>query len=272
MVFKDIIQRFGACSLMAAIVGIAPLAAAAQDVPSYAQPTTISTDETIHGRIRSVDGAFNISVDDDRGFVDSVELHQGTIINPTGLTLSAGMSVTILGTNGGSTFEANEIDTPYSYSGPLPTPVYYGPGYWAPGFAYGYGPSFSLAIVIGGGAGYSFAHHPFYGRPWNGHGYFGAAVGYAPAARGRIDENHVAVNSAVRYPTGFPGAGHAAIAHPPAAFAGRTFAGESRGSTYRTQVAPAQRSASYAARGAAPRSGGERGQAARGGNGGGHNH
>lgn len=50
------------------------------------------------------------------------------------------MSVTIIGYNAGSVFQANEIDTPYSYPGPPVVPVYYGPGWWYPGFAYGWGP------------------------------------------------------------------------------------------------------------------------------------
>jgi hypothetical protein len=184
-----------------------PCAAAAQDIPSYARPAgAIGTDETISGRIRSVDGAFRIAVDDDRGFVDTVELHAGTIINPTGLTLSTGMSVTILGVNAGSTFDANEIDTPYTYAGPLPTPVYYGPGYWYPGFGYGYGPSFNLAFVIGGGyRPWACVARPFYGRPWNGYGYFGGYVGVGPLAHG-----------------------HAGAPQVPSAFAGRAFADNSR--------------------------------------------
>jgi len=82
-----------------AIAGLVhPTNASAQDVPSYAQP---GRDESIQGRIASVNGTFNISVRDNRGFVDNVELHQGTIINPTGLTLAAGMSVTIIGVGNG---------------------------------------------------------------------------------------------------------------------------------------------------------------------------
>lgn len=127
-------------SVMVAMFGIAsfsPTVTAAQGLPSYAQP---STEQTIHGRIRSIDSTFHISVNDDKGYVDSVQLHQGTIINPTGLTLAAGMSVTISGYNAGSVFEANEIDTPYDYAVPPPVPVYYGPGWWYPGFPYGWGP------------------------------------------------------------------------------------------------------------------------------------
>jgi hypothetical protein len=263
---------------------IVPVAARAQDVPSYAAPTyAASTDETIHGRIQSVDGAFNITVADDRGFNDNVELHSGTIINPTGLTLAEGMSVTIEGYNAGSAFDANEIDTPYSYGGPLPTPVYYGPGYWYPGFAYGYGPEFFLSVVIGG-SGWHYEHAPFYGRPWNGHAYFGSAVGVAP-----LDHSRVALTPRKTEPV---------ATRVPTAFAGRSFAGESRyndangagdrpGTTEAQpridqprieaprasySQAPAQRELGAPRGGAtssgyAPRSGGER---PAGGNGGGH--
>jgi len=124
--------------------------------PSYAQPQ----DETIHGRIYSINATFNITVTDDNGYMDNVELHQGTIINPTGLTLAPGMEVTIVGYSAGSAFEANEIDTPYTYAGPAPVPVYFGPGWWYPGFGYGYGPSFVLDFGFFGG-GYRFERHDF---------------------------------------------------------------------------------------------------------------
>lgn len=212
-----------------------PVAASAQDVPSYAQPAYASADETIHGRIRSVEGAFTISVDDDRGFIDNIQLHQGTIINPTGLTLSPGMSVTILGANAGSAFSANEIDTPYTYAGPLPTPVYYGAGYWCPGFAYGYGPSFSLAIIIGGGSRpWYYEHRPYYGRPWNGHGYFGSSIAWAPQAHDRADVRRAYTSPTIRRDQSDPrpdvrGDVRRPNAGAPPAFAGRSFAGESRG-------------------------------------------
>ena len=163
-------QIAAAAAAALAIVGLVlPTIVSAQDIPSYAQP---SRDESIQGRIASVNGTFNISVRDDRGFVDNVELHQGTIINPTGLTLEAGMSVTVLGVSNGGEFDANEIDTPYNYDGPLPVPVYIGPGWWYPGFAYGYGPSFGLSLFFGNG-GFGFEHHRFYGRPfaYNGRGF-----------------------------------------------------------------------------------------------------
>jgi hypothetical protein len=223
-----------ALAVLVGPVAASAVAASAQDIPSYARPVYVSTDETVHGRIRSVDGAFNISVDDDRGFVDNVQLHQGTIINPTGLSLSPGMTVTILGVTAGSTFNANEIDTPYDYAGPLPTPVYYGAGYWCPGFAYGYGPSFSLAFVFGGGRSGFFEHRPFYGRPWNGHGYFGGYVGRGPVDRGRIEVRHEFNSTTVRATTSVRADVRTETSHAPAAFAGRSFAGETR--TYGNHV------------------------------------
>jgi hypothetical protein len=170
--------------LLAAVLGAAPIGlpavASAQAAPSYADPSYANSDqsdETVHGTVYAIDGTFDIRVSDDRGFVDHVHLHQGTIINPTGLTLAPGMTVTILGYNAGSVLEANEIDTPYNYDGPAPVPVYYGPGWWYPGYAYGYGPSFSLALVFGGG-GWYYAHQPWNGHwydnhPWNGGGRYG---------------------------------------------------------------------------------------------------
>ena len=175
-----------------AFAGLAfPPSASAQDVPSYANPSYASSDETIHGRILSIDGTFDIRVTDDRGFVDSVHLHQGTIINPTGLTLAPGMSVTITGYNAGQSFEANEIDAPYAYDGPAPVPQYYGPGWWYPGYAYGYGPSFSLILAFGNGRWY-YEHHPWNGHwyddhpyPYDNHSYGGRHYGSEPRRGGQ---------------------------------------------------------------------------------------
>ena len=51
-------------------------------------PPVNNGEETIHGRVVSFDGGYSLQVHDDRGFIDNVRLHQGTIINPTGITLS----------------------------------------------------------------------------------------------------------------------------------------------------------------------------------------
>src|ERR1700680_3659613 len=117
---------------LASVALISPLTANAQDQPSYARPAA-GSDNSIKGRIQSIDGAYHLTVLDARGSVDSVQLHQGTIINPTGLSLATGMSVTITGYGAGSSFNANEIDTPYTYDGPT---VYYDP---YPAFGYGFG-------------------------------------------------------------------------------------------------------------------------------------
>ena len=114
-------------------------AAAPVEVPSYARP---SGDETLSGRIVSFDGAYALQVRDDRGFTDNVRLRQGTIINPTGITLAPGMSVTVHGVNTGSTFAANQIDTPYNtygfgYPAYPPYAVYPYPYYGYPYFGFG---------------------------------------------------------------------------------------------------------------------------------------
>jgi hypothetical protein len=66
---------------------------------------------TIHGVITSVHGT-GLSVRDDRAGDQSITLHRGTVINPTGLQLRAGMQVTIAGHAMGRSFDADEIDAP----------------------------------------------------------------------------------------------------------------------------------------------------------------
>jgi hypothetical protein len=127
-------------ALAAALILAAPLAANAQDVPSYAAS---DTDQQIHGRIANFDGGYNLQVRDANGYIDNVELHDGTIINPTGLSLAPGMVVSIDGFNSGSFFDANEIDTPYSIDAGVP---------FYEGHAWDYyGPSISLDFFFGSG-------------------------------------------------------------------------------------------------------------------------
>ena len=121
---------------VAAALLVAPGAARAQGAPSYA-----TADESVHGRILSFDGGYHLTVRDERGFVDDVTMHQGTIINPTGLTLQPGMIVSIVGYNAGRTFAANEIDTPYTYYSGIP---YYAGRPW-----FAYGPSVDLGFYYG---------------------------------------------------------------------------------------------------------------------------
>jgi hypothetical protein len=125
-------------------VAALPLGASAQGVPSYGRPA--SADETIHGRITAMQGPYAIVVLDDRGFLDTVSLRQGTIINPRGLRLAVGMDVTIVGYNAGTSFAAVEIDVPSGSEGPAPAD-YAGYG----GYDYD---DYGLAAAYGIGAGF----------------------------------------------------------------------------------------------------------------------
>jgi hypothetical protein len=170
-------QKQFLAAAVAALTFVLPLAAAAQDQPpdqqpSYSMPSYAQQgqqDEQIRGRISSFDGAYSLTVNDERGFVDNVQLHNGTIINPTGITLQPGMVVSILGYNAGSYFAANEVDTPYTfYAG---VPYYYGHPwfYW--------GPTISLGFFFGNygwwHGGYFRGGYRYYG---GGRVYYGAPV------------------------------------------------------------------------------------------------
>jgi hypothetical protein len=82
--------------------------AASQEFPSYAQPLG---DARLSGIVvRFAPGSYDLGLLDDRGFVDSVVLHHGTIIVPIGIDLAPGMRVSVVGHNAGTSFVANEID------------------------------------------------------------------------------------------------------------------------------------------------------------------
>jgi hypothetical protein len=131
---------------VAALTLAAPIAAQAQEVPSYA---AAQNDQQIQGRVTAFDGTYNLTVADNSGYSDNVQLHDGTIINPTGLTLAPGMIVNVLGYNAGPVFEANEIDTPYTFYDAVP---YYSGHPWNY-----YGPSFGLTFFFGNT---TWWHHP----------------------------------------------------------------------------------------------------------------
>jgi hypothetical protein len=141
---RIMILRFLTAAAAASFALITPLVASAQDAPSYAHPAVPSygtQDQEIHGRIISFDGGYAVQLRDDRGYVDTIRLHPGTVINPIGITLSPGMVVSIDGYNAGPYFSANEIDTPYTLYGPVP---YYAGRPW-----YAYGPDVSLGFYFG---------------------------------------------------------------------------------------------------------------------------
>jgi hypothetical protein len=155
------------------------LVAQAQPLPSYASPDTqrapappapppsyAHNEEQISGRISSIPGKYDIEIRDSRGYIDRVRLRDGTVINPTGIRLATGMSVTVFGVNRGQVFEASEINTPYN--------VY--------GYAYpAYGPYPAYPVTWWGYSGYPY---PYYGGVvgigigigWS--GYYGGWRGY----------------------------------------------------------------------------------------------
>ena len=170
---------------------LAPLAAVAQDVPSYADAQ--QGVERIQGRIASFDGQYDLRVRDERGFIDRVHIHPGTIINPTGITLAPGMVVSVIGENDGDYFSGDEIDTPYTIYGGVPYYQNHPWGYYGSGFALGFffgslgwwhGSYFS-GYNYGWHNGYRYYNIPNYrigawGRPGGGYGYRGYGGGYGP--------------------------------------------------------------------------------------------
>jgi hypothetical protein len=164
--FPKLLPLLSAAAL-ASVALISPLTANAQDQPSYPPPGAAGS-PSIQGRIQSIDGAYHLTVLDDRGSVDSVQLHQGTIINPTGLTLADGMSVTITGSSAGSTFDANEIDTPYAYDGPM----YYG-GYPDYNFGFVFGDRFHGGYHGGGYHSGGYRGGGYHGGGFHGGGFHG---------------------------------------------------------------------------------------------------
>jgi hypothetical protein len=123
-----------------AVLTLLASGAANAQAPSYAQ-APVNDDVQVRGRIVNFDGEYGLTVRDERGFLDNVRLHQGTIINPTGITLAPGMIVSIIGYNAGDYLDANEVDTPYVFYRGFP---YYGGHPWNY-----YGPAIRLDFFFG---------------------------------------------------------------------------------------------------------------------------
>ncbi len=167
--------------LAAAICAAASLAlpslAAAQSYPSY----STASQQTIKGSVTGFNGAYTVYLQDDKGYGDNVELHDGTVINPTGIKLQEGMRVTIYGYANGSVFSAYRID--------VAAPAYYGNsgygggygsggyggygGYGYGGYGYGY-PYYGYGGYPGWGIGIGLG----WGWPWWGGGYWPGYYGY----------------------------------------------------------------------------------------------
>jgi hypothetical protein len=142
-----------------------------QQGPSYAlPPPTYANRPSIKGTITSFDGQWIVYMHDQKGYTDHITLHQGTIINPTGIKLLEGMKVTIYGQADGSTFQADRVDVAYS-----PYSPYYGSD-GSPAYGYGYGgyPYYGYGGYGYGGYGYG------YGSPygWGGWPWLGVGLGW----------------------------------------------------------------------------------------------
>jgi hypothetical protein len=160
----------------ALVLGVlAPVLAQGQPMPSYASPDSAPPPnqsgppsygqnwEVIEGRIAGIPGKYDIDVRDSHGYIDHIRLHDGTIITPTGLTLSVGMGVRVFGVNQGQVFAANQIDTPYQNYG-YAYPAY---GAYSAYPAWGYGGAYPWWGGIGIGIGVGWGG--YYGG-WRGWG------------------------------------------------------------------------------------------------------
>ncbi len=107
------VKAAAAAAALATLALAVPPAASAEttrssgSIPSYA---AAGKDQSVRGVVANYDGKYVLQVRDRAGYLDNVRLHQGTIINPTGLPLQNGMRVIVYGYNAGRTFAANEID------------------------------------------------------------------------------------------------------------------------------------------------------------------
>lgn len=182
-----------------------------QQQPTYAQPPpapAYGRQNAIKGTVSGFDGQWIVYMHDDKGYTDHITLHQGTVINPTGIKLLEGMRVTIYGNPDGPTFQANRVDVAYSpyspYYGADGNPAYgygdngygyggdggyggsgygYGGGGYYPGGGYGYGYPYGLSLGINWGWGWGWGWPGYWGYPgyWGGYPYYG---GYYPGYYG----------------------------------------------------------------------------------------
>jgi len=113
----------GALALAAGSPGLADTPPVSGVVAGLAVPTAVQACPTasaigqdgnsLCAVISSIDGKYGLTVRDARGALDKVTLHQGTIINPTGLQLTPGTPVYIVGRVDGGSFDADRIDAPF---------------------------------------------------------------------------------------------------------------------------------------------------------------
>jgi hypothetical protein len=88
------------------------LISSALTVAALLLPVAALADTPLSGVITSIDGKSALTVRENRGALDRVMLHTGTIINPTGVRLVPGTAVTIIGHANGGAYDADTIDAP----------------------------------------------------------------------------------------------------------------------------------------------------------------
>jgi hypothetical protein len=221
---KDLVRSAAGVAALAgmALVVAWPVAVRSDDLPSYASGPP---PEAITGTIYAINGRYSLTLEDVRGFEDSVTLHDGTILTPTGVTLGSGQGVTITGHTDGKTFDADEVDVdPQTITNAqtvLPASDYYAlvDGVQFPGYAFGYNATaYGLAGYIGPYAnGY---YGSYYGGGYYGGGYYGGGgyqsapvsgsnggTGTSPIARRPVNGPPGNLPPGARYPTGYRGVG-----------------------------------------------------------------
>jgi hypothetical protein len=99
-------RLMSSAAIVAALVLPLGTEADAQNAPAA------SGNDTIQGVIKTINGRYGLTVTDNGGGLEGVTMHQGTIINRSGLRLATGMLLIIVGHRDGSTFDANKIDAP----------------------------------------------------------------------------------------------------------------------------------------------------------------
>lgn len=165
---------------------------AAQSIPSYGAP--VARQEYITGTLTGFNGSYVVYMRDDKGYDDNITMHDGTVINPTGIKLVEGMRVAIWGNANGSTFNANTIQVvgQADYAGGAGyNGGYYPGGYYPNGYGYGYGyggygyPYYGYPYGVGIGIGFGWGGWGWGGpwgygwwRPWGWYGYRGYCCGY----------------------------------------------------------------------------------------------
>ncbi len=105
----QVLRLLPAVAVIATLAGFPATASALATYPSYEH-----RDQTISGTIEGFAGPWWMYVRKGNGNVDTVSLHRGTVINPTGIQLQPGFHVRISGYSSGSAFVANVINTPYT--------------------------------------------------------------------------------------------------------------------------------------------------------------